>query len=395
MERYGKRWSRLIFFLLRVQLHADQTLAARLVPPSSRMEYLLQEVDESSRSLHAVNTLGFSLDECLQHHNCDPENKCDPEEECESPLRLHATALQQAVKYLSVALTLQLEERDPFCLCVVAYCATCALDSHGAWVFAANYRPFLSAMIHCMQLWLLGHCITHCQSQDPPLRLQSYVREQCQLHLVNTSAGPIAELSCWRLLCQNSKNDAPRPPVTTITDDCMQINHADLEVRLSPWRQSLQQFLSDAFEILNEELLLGLAGLTAFSVTSLKDNLAELRPGLSFLDDPRNGLHAVRSNVVHQVCHDGPLRGRFFLRPGSTTDAESANGVLCNRPELDDYLHANQRFLQLLAILIIMTAGLPPRRKELLGISWCNQEVPRNIFIHNGLLAVITAYHKS
>lgn len=246
-----------------------------------------------------------------------------------------------------------------------------------------------------MQLWLLGHCITHCQSQDPPLRLQSYVREQCQLHLVNTSAGPIAELSCWRLLCQNSKNDAPRPPVTTITDDCMQINHADLEVRLSPWRQSLQQFLSDACEILNDELLLGLAGLKAFSVTSLKDNMAELRPGLSFLDDPRNGLHAVRSNVVHQVCHDGPLRARFFLRPGSTTDAESANGVLCNRPELDDYLHANQRFLQLLAILIIMTAGLPPRRKELLGISWCNQEVPRNIFIHDGLLAVITAYHKS
>ena len=42
-----------------------------------------------------------------------------------------------------------------------------------------------------------------------------------------------------------------------------------------------------------------------------------------------------------------------------------------------------------------MTASLPPRRKEILGISWCNQETPHNIYIYDRLLAVITFYHKA
>ena len=41
-----------------------------------------------------------------------------------------------------------------------------------------------------------------------------------------------------------------------------------------------------------------------------------------------------------------------------------------------------------------MTASLPPQRKKILSILWCNQETLHNIYIYNRLLAVITFYYK-
>ena len=42
-----------------------------------------------------------------------------------------------------------------------------------------------------------------------------------------------------------------------------------------------------------------------------------------------------------------------------------------------------------------MTAGLPPQREELTGLTWYNQEAPRNIYIRAGLVVLVTSYHKS
>lgn len=62
---------------------------------------------------------------------------------------------------------------------------------------------------------------------------------------------------------------------------------------------------------------------------------------------------------------------------------------------LNTYLLAEQQFLRLLALLIYWTSGLPPRRKELVGLMWCNQESPRNLFLSHGLMVMVTGYHKS
>ena len=252
-------------------------------------------------------------------------------------------------------------------------------------------------MIHCMQLWLLGYCISQQRRQSPRPRLEDIVQEQCRLHLVNTTPGPMAELSFWRLLTKAARNDTTHPPVTTITDDCMQVNHADITLRVPAWRQALQVLIGEATEILNTDLLFDLRGLIDRPVSSLQDNMAELSPGRCFLDDPRNRLHAVRDHMVEQLLQTPTLRVQFLKEPSPSVDSEEPPGERLAVKELETarYFQSNQRFLQLLAVLIIMTAGLPARRKELLGISWCNQESPRNIYVYDGLLAVITSYHKS
>ena len=394
MEKYSMLWSQLIFFLLRVQEHQEAYLDNYLIraDQDGELQRLLQEMQDAGQTLHSNNPQGLSFTNCLHNQIGQAADSAN--------LRRCAKALRSVVEQLSMALVRQEHHENPFSSYVIAYSATWTLNNHGAWLSAGDYRPFLSGIIHCMQLWLLGYCLQQYQHQVPKSTLQDFVLSQCQSHLVNTTNSPIAELSYWRLLCRAARSDNPKPPVTTITDDCLQVNHADIELRLPAWRHALRTLLYEAAELLNTSLLFGLQGLADYPVESLQDNMAELRPGLSFVDDPRNRLHAVKDNVVHQLLQRPELRQRFFkeqmLSPSDAgLRAEPSQTAGLHLVQLDIYLHANQRFLQLLGVLIVMTAGLPPRRKELLGVSWCNQETPRNIFVYDRLLAVITFYHKA
>jgi len=378
MERYSALWGRLIIFLIRVQQHEDDTLAERLFTEEDPIEDLVDQVSIAAEELHAANPDGRTLDDCIRGKEAGARS-----------VRPHAKTLVVAVNRLSVRLVKQLREQDPFSIAVVAFSATCVLDKYGGWVDAAGFRPFLSGMIHCMQLFLLGDCL---QEYKETSGLAEYTSDQCQRYLVNTTAGAIAELSCWRLISKSPRNDTPRPPMTTMTEDCMQVNHADLELRIPAWRRFLREAFNEAVGILDDELLFDIPGLRVFPVDTLRDNLVDFTPGWSFRDDVRNGLHAVKDDVLNHLLRDPDLQVRFFELP---TSEASSDEVAYDRPSIDEYLHANRRFLQLIAVLTIMTAGLPARRKELLGISWCNQEAPRNVYICNGLLAIFTGYHKS
>ncbi|KAL8688231.1 MAG: hypothetical protein Q9218_005804 [Villophora microphyllina] len=381
MEKYGLGWTQLLVFLIRVQDHDDECLAERLLYADDTIQSLLDDVTAAAEALRAVNSEKLALRACLHRIRLQGPS-----------LRQHATTLIRAVEDLSVALVRQRCQQDPFSLPVIAYCSTLTLDKHGAWISAAQFRPLLSGIIHCMQLWLLGYCIRTCRERPDGPTLDDFVEEQCRSTLVNTAPTAMGELSYWRLLCRSAKNDTPRPPVTTITDDCMMVQHGALELRLPAWRQYLRELLHEATSLLDGELLFGLTGLKTFPVSSLRDNLNDSQPGRSFVDDPRNGLHAVRDDVVDQLRINPDLRSRFFKDPLVHADEDS---LQYHRLAISDYLDLNQRFLQIIAVLFVMTAGLPPRRPELVGIRWYNQEVIRNVFIYDGLLAVFTSYHKS
>ena len=382
MERYATAWSQLLLFLLRIQQSDSEVLAEYLLYPDDDIQSRVDDMAEALQELRVANTHDASIEDCIGSSKYRT-----------SPLPLHAKTLVDAVSVLSTDLVRQTRRQDPFSLAVVAYSSLYTLNQDGAWKAASEFRPFLSAMIHCMQLWLLDHCIRHCEEISPALDLSDYAAEQCRLHLVNTSGGPMAELSYWRLITRSSKNDTPRPPVTTLTDDCMQVNHADLELRLPAWRQFLRDVLHEASELLENTLLFDLSNLPTYTASSLHDNLTRTEPGWSFVQDPRNHLTLVKDSVLNYLRVDEGLRKHFFEERGRGESSQEE--LRSRRPAMAEYLHADQRFLQLLAILIVMTAGLPPRRPELLGVLWCNQEAPRNLYIYDGLLAVITSYHKS
>ena len=172
---------------------------------------------------------------------------------------------------------------------VIAYCALRTLRPNGAWVAAAAFAPLLSSIIHCMQLWLLTHCLARYSARRRRYpRFENYVRRQCDRYLVNTSPTPIAELSYWRLLVRSCRQDGVQYPATTLSPDCTQIHHLHLELGLAEWRTALRDLLAQATAVLHDQLLFGLPGVPRYSTVLLHNNPGEIRSNKYFFDDSRN-----------------------------------------------------------------------------------------------------------
>lgn len=396
LRRYSQWWSTLIIFLIEFEDDpstsniAIQTLRQGLFSVPGGITASMQRLRNAAILLHAYNDEGLDYEECLR---ANKDDNPDSEQEADTlTLRLRAVRLKEALEELSRALVRQEYVQDAFQCGVVAYAAIYALREDGSWKAAVDMSFFLSGMIHCMQLWLLGACLEELPEEDYLVGLQPYVREQCNRYLINTNATPIAELSFWRLLCWSASNDTVRHPTTTVTDDCMQVNHGPVELKLEAWRLALQSTLQHATEVFEDSLLLAIPDAPRYPVSTLCDNTSDLKPGHSFLQDPRNRLDAVKDWLFNRLQATPTLRRRFIKRANL---GDEANTIEYRPSAVESYLHANQLFLRFLAVLIYMGSGLPPRRAELIGISWCNQETARNVYLYDGLVAIITGYHKT
>jgi len=94
----------------------------------------------------------------------------------------------------------------------------------------------------------------------------------------------------------------------------------------------------------------------------LYDNPSSLKPGFSFLDEPRNNLTDAYDWLISQVLKDIELRKKFIkLEDAACMQSFTA---ACN-----GYLAIQREFLSVILILVYFTAGLPPRREELIGVT--------------------------
>lgn len=208
-RRYCRWWSGLLISLNRLSDDEDGSiLQDQLLLNNRSLERLIRKMNQAAQALLAVNTDALDLDDCLR----------------DSSLQLHAQDLCEHVRDLSTSLVRVNHEHSPFQAGVVAFSALKTLSSDGAWVGAHDYSGFLSGMIHCMQLWLLGHCVQRARQSPQDRCMQDIVRQECNEFLVNTTSTPVAELSFWRLLTWKARNDTVRHPVTTLNADCTQVS---------------------------------------------------------------------------------------------------------------------------------------------------------------------------
>ena len=353
MQLYASSWSKLIRFLLGLLANPDacRILTAKYLNVQPKIDHSLREVKRLAETLHAVNKLELSFVECLNVFEVESESDLsDDNSPSTQPLRLHAQTFIQAIDSLSIALVRYHWQNSSFDSPVVGFAALHTLNEEGTWILARNLSSRLSGWIHCMQLWLLCYCLRKKErSEFENEKLQDIVRAECQHYLVNTCSSPVAELSFWRLLTWTASNDTVRHPVTTMNDDCTQVSHATITMNIEEWRAGIHSMIDTATELLKEELLLGLDA-PHYSIAMLIDSPTDLRPGQSFSNQS--------------------------FRP--------------RQSQINEYLLTVQRFLRLISVLIYWTSGLPPRRKELLGLAWCNHETARNLYISHGMMVFIT-----
>jgi len=128
---------------------------------------------------------------------------------------------------------------------------------------------------------------------------------------------------------------------------------------------------------------------------SMVDNPTESRVGWSFLDDERTKF-AVDGQwwLYERIFKEQKLREQFIEESASREGASRSPKF--KKDAAEAYQRHIDRFRELLLILMHICAGQPGRAPEILGIRWKNTEQGgiRNIFIEDGLVALVTGYHK-
>ncbi len=171
------------------------------------------------------------------------------------------------------------------------------------------------------------------------------------------------------------------------------VSFRHVQLQLMQWRGFVNNLLQRCQRLLHTELLFGLPGLEQFlRAQQLRDDAFDARPGRNFVDHPGNDVHL------------GPWRNWLLAHIGTHTATasltqrqvgdEPASEPVWDASGIKAYLRCVSAFLRQMTVLIHMTSGLPARGPELLGVRWCNTELLRNIFLCEGYVMLLMAYHK-
>jgi len=122
---------------------------------------------------------------------------------------------------------------------------------------------------------------------------------------------------------------------------------------------------------------------------AIKDDPSVSKANWSFLADRRNEhLFDASMWMVDRVLSQDALVKDFIEDPVK---------AIWKTKSIDRYLTDLQSFLESLWVLIHVTSGQPARATEMIQARYCNtlQGEHRNIFIENGLVCLVSTYHKS
>jgi hypothetical protein len=160
-----------------------------------------------------------------------------------------------------------------------------------------------------------------------------------------------------------------------------------IELDIGDFRRLIHKLTEETRDVLLYELLFvkSMGELPTYSWTELRDNAANDEPGWYFVKDRRNCMTEYRRWLLDRIVLTPELNKRFMR-----------NNKIWKQGEVKNWFDKLTCFLEKLLVLIHMTGGQPARAKELLSIRYCNTEKGghRSIFVEDGLLGIVTYYHK-
>lgn len=160
---------------------------------------------------------------------------------------------------------------------------------------------------------------------------------------------------------------------------------------------------STRVSLLSQMLLLELDGygnvreehtqLPPLDMNSLYDNPVEMMEGWSFLKDTRNVFSVDGPKwLLHRVLQETRLRAAF-TRAGHDPSSEH----IWNSERVHQYYREMRTFKEQLFALVHLTGGAPARGTEIISVEHRNGSDgrgQRGVFVEDGLVAFVTAYHK-
>jgi superfamily II DNA helicase RecQ len=307
--------------------------------------------------------------------------------------------------------------------------AVLGIDAQCGWVSPLVYTPKQAAIVGVSRMLVLYRSTQLRKQRIAELRAEGgnykaaadtapghfhFVREMANQFMTLTSydGEPTPMDSIQRLKAYGMKIrfTTNAEGVVDWVDDTLL--YSDIRFSMPQLRSMIHGMIASARHRLLEGLMLlqvdeeggimqGKTGLPAIHWDRLVDNPAERRTGWSFMDDARNKTATEAQNppewLGQRVGQERRLRDIFIDVAASREAIAGGQGPVWRAEAVARYRRAMKTTRRDLAALVHMTGGLPARASELITIQFMNSANGdgRGVFIEDGLVVFVTAYHKN
>ncbi|KAH3208853.1 hypothetical protein KXV77_008742, partial [Aspergillus fumigatus] len=154
---------------------------------------------------------------------------------------------------------------------------------------------------------------------------------------------------------------------------------------MGDFRGFIHGLVTAAREILGYLCMQDHAQMPAIPWTALYNDPSQSQAGWNFVQDARTQWPVDGTHWMIDRLRAEPAMQRHFMRGGRFHPSA-----------IQQYWQRVAQFKEKLAIFVHVTAGQPARAPELLSIQHCNtaNSRRRNIYIEDGMVTFVTAYHK-
>jgi hypothetical protein len=316
----------------------------------------------------------------------------------EDTIRDASLTLNRTCLLFCIALLDHILRRDSFESVVIGFFAILGIDEEKE-VFrdAYQYTPILSGFIKVGQLLVIQRAVLAVDegTVDEPSSILDEMRQRFLIHGCATPMG-------WalRLRAYGKKIKVRQTPIlpghVDWSDDGSTLTYRGQPLSMVDFQRFVHDQIQKLQSQLNCLLLQTMSSsppiIPKLNLSDIHDDHAHRATGWNLLQDPRNRtqLAGYERWVLDNIIHHPQLQQRFIEAN------EGINRIVWKRQEAQDYLHQVDQFLDRLLLVCHLTSGHPARGTEILSLRHVNtvHGDHRGVFLENGLVGLVTAYHK-
>jgi len=307
--------------------------------------------------------------------------------------------------------------------------AILGIDAQCGWVSPLTYTPKGAAIVNVSRMCVLyqsrqmrkrridelkGEGWGQKDAEDMAPSHFHFVRDMANRFMTLTSYGgeptPIDAIQRLKAYGMKIRFTSNAEGVVDWVDDTLL--YGNIRFSMPQLRSMIHGMVASTRQALLKDLMLlqvdgeggireGTTPLPAMDWERLVDNPAERKTGWSFMDDERNRpaveVQDPRQWLGRRVVDEGQLRQAFVDAPATRAAIAAGKAAVWQKEGVEAYRQAMKTFRRDLAALVHMTGGMPARGTELVSVQYKNSANgdTRGIFIEDGLVAYVTAYHKN
>jgi hypothetical protein len=388
---YTRVWRQLLCYIIRTQ---DE-------PAEKKPPYELIDTQQL-----AVQETRKAIKEFQDWKKDQPELE---EEEDESDEEIaYMAKIQREILSLCIALLNHPLQDTEYKSAIISGLAVLGIRDDDGWYSAEDYTTKYSAVIKLARLMVvqkgyekregsikraMERGLTAQEARHQAKGYYHYIHQMTNRFMVMAHSGRDPMPMQWIF---KSRSYGMKIRYTTTAEGCIQwigdtVLYQKMRFGISQFRSMIQGVVEEAREELFGNLMKvdiqDPSKIPSINWDHMFDNPSESRVGWSFLDDERSKFEVDGQWWLYErMYQEQHLREHFMDEtPDQPFKKEAAY----------EYQQSINRFRELLLFLMHLSSQ-PPRAPEILGLRWKNtgQGGVRNIFIEDGLVAYVAAYHK-